>query len=189
MTIEIRDNGTDPLPFWLKFVDAAKFVSPFVVRHVRPAPTFKFRIVCVSGVLCTGTSSDFLICILNAREAKKRISNLFTDPHHSSLRVQFFYPNRKRVPREHVTASLAALDAFVPDTNLGCPTRANLRQLVAARHIPATLISSACSDAVGMPLVVGVDVDFSQAGVVAPPESPDFGISSISSSVGLGAVL
>ena len=109
----------------------------------------------MAGVICTGRSSDFLICILNASEAKKRISELFTHSLHSSVRLQFFYPNRQRVSKDDIKVALSA----IADQRLAAA-------LCARRERTAVDASDFSGFAEGA---------FSQAGVVAPPDSPDLG--------------
>jgi hypothetical protein len=127
-----------------------------------------YKITCASGVLVLGFSPDFLICISNARETKREWSNHLP---HSTLRVQFFYANNKRVPSEDIKTALRALADPVVSVAVAV-RRAAAAQISPARSEAST--AGICA-AVGRGFAVAVDVDFCQAGVVAPPDSPDLG--------------
>lgn len=127
-----------------------------------------YKIACASGVLVRSGSPDFLICISKAREAKREWSSHLP---YSTLRVQFFYPNNKRVPSEHIKTALRAL-ADPAISAAVASRRASTAQISPARSVART--AGICA-VVGGVLAVAVDVDFCQAGVVAPPDSPDLG--------------
>lgn len=123
-----------------------------------------YKILCASGVLVQGGSPDFLACVAAAKEAKAAWVPLLPD---STLRVQFFYPNRKRVPSADVAAALLAL------TNKDVADAVARRRAAAARISPArsnARTAEMCA-AVGRGFAVEVAGVFSQAGVVAPPDS------------------
>ncbi|CAN5874254.1 hypothetical protein BH11PSE12_BH11PSE12_20690 [soil metagenome] len=127
-----------------------------------------YKIACASGVLAQGGSSDFLICILQARETKREwLARL----PYSTLRVQLFYPNNKRVPSEHIKSALRALADPTVSAAVAC-RRVSIAQIPPARSEART--AGICA-IVGRVLAVAVDVGFCQAGVVAPPDSPDLG--------------
>lgn len=127
-----------------------------------------YKIACSSGVLVQGGSPDFLICISKARESKREWLDRLP---YSTLRVQLFYPNNKRVPSEHIKTALRALADPAVSAAVAC-RRASTAQIPPARSEART--AGICAIAGGV-LAVAVDVDFSQAGVVAPPDSPDLG--------------
>lgn len=153
---------------------------------------FTFRVLCGAGVLIQGSSDDFLACVQIAREKKVEWTPKLVG---SVLRVQIFYPNRKRVPSADLVAAYAALDASAPQTEFGCPRRPSIGQLVLIRRAAAAQISPARSEARTAEFCVAdgrwgasvVDVDFSQAGVVAPPDSPDLGNVTLTPPICLGA--
>lgn len=122
-----------------------------------------YQLACASGVLVYGSDADFLVCVAAAKEAKRSWLKLLP---YSTLRVQFFYPNRKRVPAGDIKAALRALSdkkiaAAVAVRSTSSPTKAPARS--EAR-------TAAFEGSGSGFLAVGVDVDFSQAGVVAPPD-------------------
>ena len=127
-----------------------------------------YKIACASGVLIQGGSPDFLVCIAAAREKKQEwVARL----PQSTLRVQFLYPNNKRVPSDHIKTALRAL----ADPSVFAAVavrRMATAQIPPARSEARTAGICAVVDAV---LASAVDVDFCQAGVVAPPDSPDLG--------------
>lgn len=123
----------------------------------------RFQLACASGVLVYGADPDFLVCVAAARDAKRSWLKLLP---YSTLRVQFFYPNRRRVPAQDIKAALRALGdkniaAAVAVRSTSNPTKAPARS--EAR-------TAAFEGSGSGFFAVGVDVDFSQAGVVAPPD-------------------
>ena len=141
---------------------------------------FTYKVLCSAGVLVQGSVPDFLLCIAAARDAASVWApRLFR----STLRLQIFYPNRKRVPASDVNAALRALE------NVGIAGAVARRRAVAAQIPPArseARTAGICA-AIGRGEVVVVGSDFCQAGVVAPPDSPDLGKPVLCSSVALGA--
>lgn len=137
--------------------------------------TFEFKIRCASGVLGQGSRSDFLACLLLARDSFYSLEKSFP---HSFLRLHIFYPNRHRVPAADIAAGYRALDASAPGTEQGCPVGPSVAQQVlfrAAMAAKAPARSGARTAAFGamggrcddeLPAAV-----FGQAGVVAPPDS------------------
>jgi hypothetical protein len=129
-------------------------------------------------VLVYGSSADFLVCVAAARRAEQRWSQFLPA---SSFRIDFFYSNRKRVPAADIAAALRALSN--PKVYAAVARRAaNAAQVPPARSEARTAGTWAAD---GRGLAVALDVDFSQAGVVAPPDGPDFGNSFNGSSVPL----
>ena len=127
-----------------------------------------FKITCASGVLVQGGSLDFLICIAKAREIKREFSRELPQ---STLRAQFFYPNDKRVPSDHIKAALRVL------ADPAVSAAVAIRRTAVAQNLPArseARTAGFCATA-GQGFAAAVDLDFRQAGVVAPPDSPDLG--------------
>ncbi|MFZ6678694.1 hypothetical protein [Undibacterium sp. Tian12W] len=123
----------------------------------------RFQLACASGILVYGADPDFLVCVAAAKEAKRAWLKLLPC---STLRVQFFYPNRKRVPAQDIKAALRALNdkkisAAVAVRSTSSPTKAPARSGARTAAFAGSG-SGFCA--------VGVDVDFCQAGVVAPPD-------------------
>lgn len=136
-----------------------------------------YKALCAAGVLAWGRSSDFLVCVAVAKEMKAKLSLHLPD---STLRVQFFYPNRKRVPSADIAAALGALANPAVADAVAC------RRAVAAQIPPARsgARTAGISTASGRGFAVAVDVDFSQAGVVAPPDGLTDGTSLVRRTVG-----
>jgi hypothetical protein len=133
--------------------------------------SIEFLIVCRSGTFMQGSCDDFLGAIVCARLAKRRAVEELP---HSHFRVQIRYPSGAHVPSADVRASLRALaDKTVFD--------AVLCRLAASGRVPARSEARTDTRPVAAGFAVGVGSVFSQAGVVAPPDSPDLGNSSISS--------
>jgi len=113
-------------------------------------PTFTFEIHCGSGILCQGASNDFLLVVYRAKLAKIHAASQLPS---STLRAQILAPNGSRVSSADIKASLKVLeDSFV-------------LSLLRKRNPASFPQISAGLGAVA----------FSQAGVVAPPDSPDLG--------------
>ncbi|MDP3671715.1 MAG: hypothetical protein Q8R69_18740 [Telluria sp.] len=113
-------------------------------------PTFTFEIHCGSGILCRGASEDFLLVVYRAKFAKIHAASQLPN---STLRAQILAPNGARVSSADIKSSLTALeDSFVLSL-LRKRNPASFPQFLAGRGAVA----------------------FSQAGVVAPPDSPDLG--------------
>lgn len=143
--------------------------------------TVTYKIICSAGALVHGSSADFLVCVAAAQRAEQRWSQLLPA---SSFRIHLFYSNRKRVPAADIAAALRALSD--PKVYAAVARRAaNAAQISPARSGART--AEICV-AVGQGVVGAVEADFSQAGVVAPPDGPDFGNSFNGSSVSLDLV-
>ncbi|MEJ7805139.1 MAG: hypothetical protein WKG03_04375 [Telluria sp.] len=122
-----------------------------------------YKILCAAGVLVQGSTADFLLAISVAKEAEAAWMLRLPE---SSFRIHFFYPNRKRVPAADVAAALRAISDPTVASAIA-RRRAAADQNSPARSAARTAVFSA---AAGRGLAVAVDVDFSQAGVVAPPD-------------------
>ncbi|MDO8067908.1 hypothetical protein [Janthinobacterium sp. SUN206] len=123
-----------------------------------------FQIHCAAGVLVQGGAPDLLLIISQAREAKELWARYLP---YSNLRMKFFYPSRKRIPSADVSAALRAL------ANPAVASAVALRRAVASQSsiVCAPARAGEICDATAEGGAVGVDVVFSQAGVVAPPDS------------------
>jgi len=144
---------------------------------------FSFKVICAAGVLFQGVMPDFLLCVATAKQAKATWAKQLPD---STLRVQLFYSNRKRVSSADIAAALVALAD--PSVAAAVTRRGAIIAAVAVQNSPArsgARTAEICT-ASGRALASVVDVAFSQAGVVAPPDSPDLGNSIISPCFGLG---
>lgn len=174
-------NDSSAPPAWTTHVQDQKFYfAPSFPQLMRPAVRkFSFRIACGAGVLMHGACDDFLACVLIALEKKMEWSSRLSD---SVLRVQLFYPNGQRVPKSELSAVLSALADPKVSADIA------RRRVAAAQNSPARSEARTAEflAAGGPGLAVAVDVAFSQAGVVAPPDSPDLGNSVISPFFGLG---
>jgi len=135
-----------------------------------------YKILCAAGVLVQGCTHDFLLAIAMAKEAEADWMQRLPE---STFRVHFFYPSRKRVPSSEIAAALRALADPVVAAAIA------RRRAAAAQNSPARSVARTAEfcAAVGRGLAVAVDFDFCQAGVVAPPDSPDLGISFLGSPV------
>lgn len=152
---------------------------------------FSYRVVCRSGVLAQGERNDFLVCIATGRE---KLADCVRDMPGITLRLQFFYPNHKRVPAADLAAAIAALNAPPRlDVSTGLPTGPSVAEVVARRRAVAAQVSPARSVArtaeicapTGGGLATAADAAFCQAGVVAPPDSLTDGISVVEGSFGM----
>jgi len=140
----------------------------------------RYQIHCAAGVLVRGGTPDLLLTVFLARASKERWAQYLP---YSTLRVKFFYPSRKRIPAADVAAALRALN------------NPSISSAVAARCAVAFQSSTVCAQARAGEFcnataeggAVGFDFDFSQAGVVAPPDGPDFGKSLFIPLISLGA--
>lgn len=122
-----------------------------------------YRIVCAAGVLVSGSSQDLLLTIARAKDAKSRWTQVLP---HSTLRVQIFYPNRKRVPQADLAAALRALaDPVIADAV--ARRGAMAAQMSPARSEARTAVICAAE---GSDFAGNAECDFSQAGEVAPPD-------------------
>jgi hypothetical protein len=130
----------------------------------RQASVISFRLVCSAGILVQGGASDFLGCVFTAMEARNTWMRLLP---HSNLRIQLFYPNRKRVAPGEAAAALRAL-ANPEVQSAVARRRAESAQISPARSAART--AEIC--AFGSPDSQTVATsEFCQAGVVAPPDS------------------
>lgn len=129
---------------------------------------FHFKIICRSGVVYQAANSDFLAMILSAKEQKQVWQRELPD---SRVRVQLFYPNKTRVCREDADWALRALANSL--------VRSDVEKRIAAAS--AKNAASGEADRVSGRAAAGgffagrEATVFSQAGVVAPPDSPDLG--------------
>lgn len=129
--------------------------------------TIQFFIVARSGILISGSNHDFLGCIVLAKRYKERLQ---TQLPFSTLRIQLRYPNGKRVPSADIKAALRALE----NTTVSTSVAARLSQ--AAAIPPARSEARTAGIAAEPRLRIGANAaGFCQAGVVAPPDSPDLG--------------
>ena len=127
-----------------------------------------FQIVCAAGVLVRGFSQDLLLTVARAKDAKARFTQQLPQ---SNLRVQIFYPNRKRVPQADLAAAFRALaNPVIADAV--ARRGALAAQMSPARSVARTAVICAVE---GSAFAGNAECDFSQAGVVAPPDSPDLG--------------
>lgn len=124
----------------------------------------RYDICTANGCLVTGGNHDFLSAILQAKEGKASLQRQLP---HSRFRVQMFYPNGQRIPSIELKAALRAL------------SDKTVLSMVSNRLAAAALRSGVAVVKCGSAVAVGCD--FSQAGVVAPPDSPDLGNSLVSS--------
>ncbi|WP_395006223.1 hypothetical protein [Undibacterium sp.] len=134
--------------------------------------TFKIHIR--SGVICFGGSTDFLVCIQKAQEAKASIKLLMPG---STVIAQMFYGNGDRVPGADIKAALRSL-AFSNVAEMVALRRARSLTKAPARSVARTAAFCDDSDAFFAGRFGRI---FCQAGVVAPPDSPDFGNLPVSS--------
>lgn len=175
---KLVDNGSLQRPTWVR--DSAPVLTfPLSNSSKRVAAVITYKLVCAAGVLVQGCAADLLVCVLAATEAKIEWTRRLPG---SSFRIHIFYPNRQRVPVADISAVLRALD------NKDVRAAAARRRAAGASNTPARREArTAVFEApVGRGLAVSVDVDFCQAGVVAPPDSPDLGIPLCGSAKSLG---
>ena len=114
------------------------------------SPAFTYQIACRSGVLITGKSSDFLVTVQEARAARRQARLLSPA---STFRVCVLNPCGSKVSKSDLKAAVIALND---------PALASVVEARKARAFSPFL-------------AVGFESAFSQAGVVAPLDSPDFG--------------
>lgn len=139
-------------------------VAGDVEKSVHRRTNFVYRVVCKYGVLVEGWTPDFLIAVESAKQEKERFSSLLPN---STLRVNLFYPNGKRVALDDIKAALHSLADRKVHT-------AVLNRIVAATGAPPA--AQARTERT-------VGAAFCQAGVVAPPDSLTGETSHISSPV------
>jgi hypothetical protein len=136
----------------------------YFTHRRRPASANSFRLVCSAGILVQGSTSDFLGCVFTAMEARRTWTPLLP---YSNLRIQLFYPNRKRVAPGEVASALRAL-ANPEVRSAVVRRRAESAQISPARSAART--AEIC--AFGSPdSLTAAASEFCQAGVVAPPDS------------------
>lgn len=128
--------------------------------------SFVWKIVCRSGVLSFGGNIDFLATLLIAKRQKLRWDATLPS---STIRVQLLYPNGQRVSKQDIKAALIAL----ADQRIRAAVSA---RLVASTDVPpaAQARTERTADATGE-FAAAPQLVFCQAGVVAPPDSPDLG--------------
>lgn len=127
---------------------------------------FTWKIACRSGVIAFGTSADFLLCIVCARRQKARLAATLPS---STFRVQLLCPNGQRVSRIDIKAALQAL----ADARINAAVMARLDASAAVP--PAAQARTERTASASRDLVDVSQSFFCQAGVVAPPDSPDLG--------------
>lgn len=195
-TRKLERNGSSVSPAWTAFACDGKFLprlSTFLT-NLSASPTFSFRILCGADVLVQGHGGDFLVCIATARKHKLKWTHRLP---FSDLRIQFFYPSGKLIQFEEIKAGLNALDAPPPMDKAGNITGPSVGETVMRRcatAVQVTPVRSAARTGVicaagGRGFAVAVDCAFSQAGVVAPPDGPDFGNVTVIYPVALGALV
>lgn len=135
-----------------------------------------FKIYIRSGVISTGGSLDFLVCIQKAQQAKASIKLLMP---RSTVIAQMFYENGDRVPGGDIKAALRSL-ASVNIAQMVAIRRAKSSQNAPARSEARTAVF--CDDS-GAFFAGRFGRIFCQAGVVAPPDSPTDGNFTLSSSL------
>lgn len=140
--------------------------------------TFKIHIR--AGVICFGGSTDFLVCIQKAQEAKASIKLLMPS---STVIAQMFYENGDLVPGSDIKAALRSLDSSIVAEMVALRRAKSLTK--APVHSEAR-IAAFCDDS-GAFFAGRFGRIFCQAGVVAPPDSPDFGNSHFPSSMNAAA--
>lgn len=128
----------------------------------------RYQIHCASGVLVRGGTPDLLLTVFLARESKERWTQYLP---HSTLRVKFLYPSRKRIPASDVAAALRALT----NPSIASAVASRCAMALQSSTVRAPARAGEFCNATAEGGAVGFDFDFSQAGVVAPPDSPDFG--------------
>nr|WP_315468245.1 hypothetical protein [uncultured Undibacterium sp.] len=134
-----------------------------------------FKIFCRAGLISFGGSTDFLVCISKAIDAKRNTKKILPG---STLIVQIYYPNGSRVPLLDIKSALAALSNEAVSHAVAM-RRTALPQKAPARSEASTAAFS-CAGAVFFARRFASV--FCQAGVVAPPDSPTDGNFTLSSS-------
>lgn len=129
---------------------------------------FTFKIECRSGVLGFGGSPDYLVCLVKARQAKKSLQTLMPE---NRLVAHIFSPNGFRVPSVDLKAAYQALEnSTISSAVLARMAAKPAKAPARSEASTAAFVGSGCGF-----LAVEVEPAFSQAGVVAPPDSPDLG--------------
>jgi hypothetical protein len=142
------------------------------------ASTFTWTIVCRSGVISFGTSADFLVCIVRARQQKARLAAMFLS---STFRVQLLCPNGQRVSRIDIKAALLAL----ADARIHAAVLARLDASAAVP--PEAQARTERTASASRNLVDASQSIFCQAGVVAPPDGLTGETSTVHGFVEVGA--
>jgi hypothetical protein len=132
------------------------------------ARLFRFEIHVRAGRLYWGCSEDFLVLVTRAQNCKRRFA---AELPQSTVRVKLFDSRNHRVPLEDIRSALRAL------------ADEKVRQSVAVRLDVVGMVGvpgAARSDVQARAgfssfLTLPVGSGFCQAGVVAPPDSPDLG--------------
>lgn len=127
--------------------------------------SFSWKIVCRSSVLAFGRQTDFLLGVLSAKQQKARWGLLLPT---STLRVHLAYPNGQRASQVDIKTALKAL----ADPGVRASV---IARLAANADVPPAAKARTERTAVAAAFAVCVSPAFCQAGVVAPPDSPDFG--------------
>lgn len=100
-------------------------------------PLFTYRVSYAGRVLSQAGFDDFLLCLLTARQMKDEYLSKLSA---SVLLVEIFYPNGQCVPSADLVAGYVALDTLALGTELGCPIRKNIRQLVESRDASTSFL-------------------------------------------------
>lgn len=134
----------------------------------RAGMSFHFKIICRSGVVYQAANSDFLAMILSAKEQKLLWQRELP---HSRVRVQLFYPNKRRVGREAVDVALRALSDTAVRSDVEKRIAAASAKNAAAAGVLARSEARTERTAAAVFFAGREATIFSQAGVVAPPDS------------------
>ncbi|GGI21081.1 hypothetical protein [Oxalicibacterium faecigallinarum] len=125
----------------------------------------RYEIHTANGCYITGSDSDFLAVILKAKKAKARA---LADLPFSRFRVRIVYPNGSTVTKADIKSALQALANKAVYHAVESRLRVNARGADRRNEDRTAGVQPAL-------LSVAVGSGFCQAGVVAPPDSPDFG--------------
>jgi hypothetical protein len=144
-------------------------------------PYFTWHVICNSGVLVQGATPDFLVAIFRARESRNEMA---VNLPHSNLRIRLYSALRRRVNPEDIKAAVEGLKnplllAAVMQRSANGTFRPFIRRSVVEDAAPVAAGFDVAFDVdFAVDLAVAGDVDFSQAGEVAPPDGLTGGNSS-----------
>lgn len=128
--------------------------------------TFTWKVICRYGVIARGAHPDFLVCILRAQNQKTQLTERLPQ---STFRIQLLSPNGKPVSQADIKAALHALStAHVYSAVMK-------RNGASAAVPPAAQARTERTANAPKGLESASQSRFCQAGVVAPPDSPDLG--------------
>lgn len=134
-------------------------------RMAHPEPAFVWKIACRSGALSIGSRQDFLLTVVIAKQEKMRWAAMLP---YSTLRAQLLYPNGQRVSKQDIRAALKALNDDRLCASVSARVAASVGVPPAAQARTERTADAAADSG-------GASSFFRQAGVVAPPDSPDLG--------------